>query len=371
MEPVKLTRRTPPDSRFRESCGGAREHILRLISVSKNGKNNSDKNNNKQMRTLTSLRRTYDYQMCERSSFAGQRAPLHDRRRRLHSEQRYRNGDAELLYRGPLVVCLRHRGRVAPRECVVRRTIRRYWPGAPIPYEVWEPAASVAGDPQTATVTAPAQVRTTTKPTTAGGGREAGTADAEPATVTTTGIRYLDDEACSLPLLDAVEGVPVPQIEVLNGSTATVTLANDDALAFASAGTCDGCVPALYHRFTVLAALPQDEANEWCVYVLRSDTADADANGYVGVTPFVDRRGRLAAHNGKAQHGASATVSGRPWRMVCALRGLATRQAAETVEAQIHHLLPDSGPLGPFESCVAALETHASAGKIVAVCERQ
>jgi predicted GIY-YIG superfamily endonuclease len=115
-----------------------------------------------------------------------------------------------------------------------------------------------------------------------------------------------------------------------------VTLANDDALAFASAGTCDGCVPALYHRFTVLAALPQDEANEWCVYVLRSDTADADANGYVGVTPFVDRHCRLAAHNGKALHGASATVSGRPWRMVCALRGLATRQAAETIEAQIH-----------------------------------
>jgi hypothetical protein len=87
--------------------------------------------------------------MRERSSFAGQRAPLHDRRRRLHSEQRYRDGDAELLYRGPLVVCLRHRGRVAPRECVVRRTIRRYWPGAPIQYEVWEPAASVAmGEPE-------------------------------------------------------------------------------------------------------------------------------------------------------------------------------------------------------------------------------
>jgi predicted GIY-YIG superfamily endonuclease len=337
---------------------------LRLISVSKNGKCNVTRTTTKQMRTLTSLRRTYDYQMRERASFAGQRAPLHDRRRRLHNEQRYRDGDAELLYRGPLVVCLRHRGRVAPRECVVRRTIRRYWPGAPIPYEVWEPAASVAaGEPEPV----PAEIvsmSVTTTSTSARGGGTAEPTSASTAATSATGIRYLDDEARSLPLLDAVEGVPVPQIEVLNGSTATVTLANDDALAFGSAGTCDGCVPALYHRFTVLAALPQDEANEWCVYVLRSDTADADANGYVGVTPFVDRRGRLAAYNGKAQHGASATVSGRPWRMVCALRGLATRQAAETIEAQIHHLLPDNGPLGPFQSCLNALEAHASAGKV-------
>jgi predicted GIY-YIG superfamily endonuclease len=299
---------------------------LRLISVSFNDKNNSDKNTNKQMRTLTSLRRTYDYQMRERSSFAGQRAPLHDRRRRLHSEHRYRDGDAELLYRGPQVVCLRHRGLVAPRECVVRRTIRRYWPGAPIQYEVWEPAASVAaGEPEPVSAQI-ANMSAAAQSTTAGvGGGAAEPTSASTATTTSTGIRYLDDEARSLPLLDTVEGVPVPQIEVLSGSTATVTLTNDDALAIAGAAKCGGCVPALYHRFTVLAALPQDEANEWCVYVLRSDTADADADGYVGVTPFVDRHGRLAAHNGKAQHGASATVSGRPWRMVCALRGLALR----------------------------------------------
>lgn len=324
------------------------------------------------MRTLTSLRRTYDYQMRERSSFAAQRAPLHDRRRRSHSEHRYRDDDAELLYHGPLVVCLRHRGRVVPRECVVRRTIRRYWPGAPVQYEVWEPCTTDSVLSGTESVgTAPAESVPLTETASATPRATAQTTTPETATVTATApttMRYLDDEACALPLLETIAGVQVPQIEVLlerrgSSRSTTVTLANDDALAI---GACDRCVPALYHRFTVLAA-PQEADNEWCVYVLRSDTADAAVNGYVGVTPYVDRRGRLAAHNGKALHGATATESGRPWRMVCALRGLATRQTAETIEAQIHRLLPDNGPLGPIESCLAALESHASAGSIVAV----
>jgi predicted GIY-YIG superfamily endonuclease len=328
------------------------------------------------MRTLTSLRRTYDYQMRERSSFAAQRAPLHDRRRRSHSEQRYRSDDVELLYHGPLVVCLRHRGRVVPRECVVRRTIRRYWPGAPVQYEVWEPCTtdSALAGPVLLGIAPPESVPSTERAATTGKGSGATlqttTSETTPAmapTKETATMRYLDDEACALPLLDTIAGVQVPQIEVLlegRGSLqSTATLANDDALAV---NDCNGCVLALYHRFTVRAA-PQDAHNEWCVYVLRSDTADADVNGYVGVTPFVDRRNRLAAHNGKALHGATATESGRPWRMVCTLRGLATRQTAETIEAQIHRLLPNNGPLGPFENCLAALETHKSARSIVAV----
>jgi hypothetical protein len=285
------------------------------------------------MRTLESLRNTYDHQMRTRRWFGGQRVSLHDRRKRKHSEPRFSDDDIMLDYKGPLVVCLRHRCRDAPEQCTVRCSVNhQQLPPAFQNYLVWQPQNGSTNRSQT-TENDDAVVPTQT---------------------------FLDADAAELPLLGAIAGVLVPQVEVYDQAThAIVEVSNEAALAIcAQAATNNGdCVPAIYHRFTVIA--PSLEKCEWCVYVLQSDKAEPVKNGYVGVTPFHEREQRLAAHNGTAPHGAKATRTGRPWRKVRELRGLVTRLEAETVEAQIHRALPDGhGPLGPIANCIALLEQH-------------
>ncbi|KAL3680480.1 hypothetical protein R1sor_023436 [Riccia sorocarpa] len=62
---------------------------------------------------------------------------------------------------------------------------------------------------------------------------------------------------------------------------------------------------------------------DWCAYLLIS--ADSHKT-YVGVT--YDIRRRLRQHNGEIAGGAKAARAGRPWSLVCRVRGFATRSEA-------------------------------------------
>ncbi|KAG0620148.1 hypothetical protein M758_4G193000 [Ceratodon purpureus] len=62
------------------------------------------------------------------------------------------------------------------------------------------------------------------------------------------------------------------------------------------------------------------EGNDWCTYLILS--ADKRKT-YLGVTANFTRR--LRQHNGELVGGAKAARAGRPWSLVCTVRGFATR----------------------------------------------
>lgn len=62
---------------------------------------------------------------------------------------------------------------------------------------------------------------------------------------------------------------------------------------------------------------------DWCAYLLLSSDSHKT---YVGVT--YDIRRRLRQHNGEIAGGAKAARTGRPWSLVCTVRGFGTRSEA-------------------------------------------
>ncbi len=70
-------------------------------------------------------------------------------------------------------------------------------------------------------------------------------------------------------------------------------------------------------------------SNVWFVYVLCS----AGGRTYVGVTTDVDRRVRQ--HNGELAGGARATRAHRPWQVGRVHGPVATRGAAQKLEAEV------------------------------------
>lgn len=69
------------------------------------------------------------------------------------------------------------------------------------------------------------------------------------------------------------------------------------------------------------------EGNEWCVYLILSNDK---RRTYMGATANITRR--LRQHNGELAGGAKSTRGGRPWSLVCTMRGLSSRSEAQQIE---------------------------------------
>jgi len=72
--------------------------------------------------------------------------------------------------------------------------------------------------------------------------------------------------------------------------------------------------------------------SNYAVYLLRSQTT---TRTYVGCTNNIERR--LRQHNGEIKGGAKYTKYGRPWELVCMLKGFPDKTSAYQFEWRMHH----------------------------------
>lgn len=68
------------------------------------------------------------------------------------------------------------------------------------------------------------------------------------------------------------------------------------------------------------------------VYILISTTKNRT---YVGCTCDINRR--LRQHNGEIKGGAKYTRYGRPWKMICYVKGFPDKKTAYQFEWRMHH----------------------------------
>ena len=73
---------------------------------------------------------------------------------------------------------------------------------------------------------------------------------------------------------------------------------------------------------------------EYFVYLLSSTTKNRT---YVGYTCNIKRR--LRQHNGEITGGAKATRNGRPWKMICYVKGFPDNVTGLQFEWRLHHPL--------------------------------
>ena len=71
--------------------------------------------------------------------------------------------------------------------------------------------------------------------------------------------------------------------------------------------------------------------NHYC-YLLESEHT---GRSYVGYT--TDPHRRLEEHNGKGKKGAKHTRTGRPWHLICYIKGFANGRHARQFEASVKH----------------------------------
>jgi predicted GIY-YIG superfamily endonuclease len=246
------------------------------------------------MRPFSSLLASYEYLLkkCKGNHHGLYiTCPLTSRQSQRHDQARFGEDDFQVKYAGPLIICKAHPQTEAPSECLTRARAKQRVLGAQFSYPVWKSAE----------------------------------------------LPLFDGGCHDLAVHHEIRGVAI------HGQVEACKLAVD----------APSCSPAIHHRISVIERTNCDSSNSYCVYLLQS-IMHAHV-GYLGICPTSERSRRLAQHNGVKAGGAKATKLNRPWRMVGANVGYATRAEAEFAEARAHKSLSSGGPTGIFKECERAL----------------
>lgn len=100
------------------------------------------------------------------------------------------------------------------------------------------------------------------------------------------------------------------------------------------------------------------EGNDWCTYLILSNDK---LKTYLGVTANLTRR--LRQHNGELAGGAKSARGGRPWSLVCTIRGFGTRSEACQFEWRLRNF--SKGYLAVDESLAEEIPANYQGSHII------
>lgn len=100
------------------------------------------------------------------------------------------------------------------------------------------------------------------------------------------------------------------------------------------------------------------EGNDWCTYLILSNDK---RKTYLGVTANLSRR--LRQHNGELAGGSKAARGGRPWSLVCTVRGFGTRSEACQFEWRLRKF--SKGYLKVHETISEEIPSHYQGSHVI------